>query len=119
VKVWSIEKNAGIFHESRDDFAVLFDARRAVFSLGFKLPLVIGQSFGGLFDPTTIFFVTEVCSVTATSLHEFRGRFGQDALAPVAENTRPVAFEEGDVKHPRSLASSVFKTDPFVGVARY
>src|ERR1700689_585839 len=119
MKVRTVEKDAGVLDESGDDLAVLLDARRTLAALGLELPLVRGQALGGLFDSSLIFFVREVRPVTAAALDELGSGFGEDALTAVPENALPVALEEGDVKHPRTLAFRVFEADPLVRVRRY
>jgi hypothetical protein len=100
-----------------DDFTVLFYSGGAGAPLGLELPLIVGQSFGGLLDAALIFYVREVGAVTAAALYEFGGGSREHTLATGAKNARPVAFEEGYVEHPRALALGVLKADPFVGVS--
>jgi hypothetical protein len=60
-----------------------------------------------------------VGAVTATTLDQFGRGLREDTLAAVAKNARPIALEEGDVKHPRTLSLVVVETHPFVGILWY
>src|SRR5664280_2428077 len=119
MKIWAVEKDTGVLHEFRDDFAVLLNPRGARTALGLELPLVVGQTFGGLFYPLLVLLVGEVRAVTAAALHEFGRWLGEDPLTPGTKDARPVTFEEGDVEHPRAKPFVVLETDPLVGVRRY
>jgi hypothetical protein len=119
VKIWTIQEDAGILHQLGDYFSILLDSRGARVALSLELPLIIGEALGGLFDPATVFFVSEVGPVAAASLDQFGRGTSKNALAAVAEDAGPVAFEERDVKHPRSLVLVVLETDPLVGISWY
>ena len=75
-----------------------------VLALGLELPLVGGEALGGLLDATVVLFVDEVRPVATTALHQLGRRPGEHALTAVAEDAGPVAFQEGHVEHPGSLA---------------
>ncbi len=116
MEVGSVEEDARVLHQSGDDFAVLLDARGAIFALGLELPLVLGETFGGALDSALVLHVAEMSAVTATTLDEFGRGLGEDALAAVAEDAGPIAFEERHVEHPGPLALRVVETHPFVGI---
>ena len=116
VEVGTIEEDAGVLDEASDDLPVLLHPGGAVLALGLELPLLGGESLGGLFDAALILLVGEVRPVTAATLDEFGRWPGEDALAAVAKDAGPVAFEEGDVEHPGALALRVFETHPLVRV---
>jgi hypothetical protein len=60
-----------------------------------------------------------VSAVAAAALDELGRCLGEDALAAIAKDAGPVAFEESDVEHPRALTLVVVETDPFMSVLRY
>ena len=118
MKIRSIEKDAGILHESSHQLSVALLPRRPVFALGLELPLICCQSQGRFFDAASILFVNEVGAVAATALDELFGWPRQYSLAPVAEDAGPVTFEESDVKDPGLFSLVIFEAEPFVGVER-
>lgn len=119
VKVRTIQEDAGILHQLGDYFSILLHSRGARVALGLELPLIIGESLGGLLDPATVLFVSEVGPVAAASLDQFGRGTSKNALAAVTEDAGPVTFEERHVKHPRSLVLVVLETDPLVGISWY
>src|SRR5579863_5666612 len=116
MKVGPIEKDARVLDQPGDDLAVLLHPGRPQATLGLELPLVRGEALGRLFHSPLVLLVGEVRPVAATSLDEFGGGLGQDALAARPEDALPIALQERDVEHPGALTLGVFKTDPLVGV---
>jgi len=116
MEIRTVEEDARVLDEFGDDLAVLLHAGSAVLALGFELPLIVGEPFGRSLDTLLVFLISEVRAVAATTLYQFGRGFGEHALATVAEDTRPIAFEERHVEHPGTLAFLVVETNPFVKV---
>lgn len=92
LEVRSVKEDAGVVNETRDHLTVLLSFCRSVLALGLELPLVIGETLRCFFNTLAVFFITEVCTVTAASLNEVAGVFVKHTLATRTKDARPVAF---------------------------
>ena len=80
------------------------------------LPLLVGEAVGHGLDVGLVVGTGEVGTVRTATLVELGGRTGEDALAPPAEDARPVAREEGDVEDPGAVAAWVVERHPLVKI---
>ena len=115
MKVGTVQKDAGVFDEPRCGVAVFVSLDDPVFSLGFELPLVVGEALRRLEYPLDVLFVDEVSAVTAAALCHVGGVTIENTLAPVIENAGPVALQECHIKDVSAVLVFVFETDPLMG----
>ena len=118
LEVRSVEKYARIINETGNHLAVLLCLRSSVLALGLELPLIIGKTLRCFFYALAIFFITEVCAVTAAALYELAGVFVKHAFATRTKDARPGTFKKCDVEHIDPLTGLIFKAEPLVGVCR-
>ncbi len=110
-----VQEDAGVADQLGHGLAVLVDLND-VLLLAVVLPFLGGQGGRRLLDPPGVLLVDQVGAVAAAPLHELGGRPGEHALAPVAEDARPVAGEERGVEDPGPLLFVVFEAQPLVRV---
>ena len=118
LEIRTVKKDASVVNETCNHLTVLLGLCRSVLALGLELPLVISKTLRCFFYALAIFFITEVCAVTAAALYELAGVFVKHAFATRTKDARPVAFEKCDVEHVDPLTGLIFKAEPLVGVCR-
>ena len=116
MKVGTIQEDASVFHEASRRVAVFVGLDDAIFALGFELPLVVSESFGGLDDTLDILFVDKVRAIATTALRHVRGITVKNTFAAVVKDASPVAFQKRHVKDVGAVLVVVFKTDPLMGL---
>ena len=111
-----VEEDAGAVDQPGAEIAVGQLLHHALLSLLVELPEVGGEFGGGPLDGPGVLLAGEVGPVGAAALHQLGRRPGEDALAPLAEDARPGAGQEGHVEEPGALLVGIVEADPFVGI---
>lgn len=112
----SVEKDAGIVDEPGPRVAAVEFTHDAVLAFSVELPHLRRELTGHCFGTTGIVVISEVGTVGAAPLHEFRGGFRQHPLASRAEDAVPPTGQERHVEEPGAFLLGIVKADPFVGI---
>jgi hypothetical protein len=116
VKIGSVEEDTGIVDQASGDRSISVGLRDAPLCLGFELPFFVRQGCSPTFNFGHIGIVNEMRTIRTAALDKVFGWAGEDSLAALAKDARPVGGEKRHVEDPRACFFRVVETDPLMKV---